>query len=127
MEVEVLVGPTGCGKTSSIINDDNCEEVFIVDTSNERFPFDGYEGEKTILFDDFYGQIPYEQMLRYLDRYKVKLNIKNGHTYAAWNKVYITSNKEVCEWYNCNMDAFNRRISKLLSFNQRGFRLDRNS
>ena len=96
------------------MNDDN---VFLVNCENANFPFDAYDGEHTILFDDFYGQIPYETLLRYLDRYKVRLNVKGSYTYANWYKVFFTSNMDIMEWYpGKNIDALLRRITKTINF-----------
>ena len=49
---EVLWGDAGVGKTRAAFEYD--PNLFTVNT-DETFPFDGYNGEKTILIDDFYG------------------------------------------------------------------------
>jgi len=89
----------------------------------DTFPFDGYEGQKEILIDDFYGNIKLNFLLKILDGHKLRINIKGGHRYALWNKVYITSNTQVDEWYQTIMltnpklkDALDRRITKTIQF-----------
>lgn len=52
------------------------------------------------------------EFLRILDRYPYKCNIKGSHTMANWTKVYITSNHAVEKWYDKNLDAVTRRITK---------------
>jgi len=107
--VEVIWGPAGTGKTRSV--HDREDNVFTVNT-DEAFPFDGYEGEQAILLDDFYGGIKYHNLLRILDGHQYRVNVKGGHRYACWRRVYITSNTPPEGWYNMGMTpALERRIN----------------
>ena len=53
-------------------------------------------------------------MLNLLDGYRLRLPIKGGFTYAAWTKIFITSN-QISEPYSMasieHKAAFDRRIS----------------
>lgn len=66
------------------------------------------------MFDDFYGWIPWGQFLRLLDGYRMNLQIKGGFVPKNWDRVIITSNKKVEDWYNRfgEYDALLRRITK---------------
>ena len=64
VDVEVLVGDAGTGKTKSAF--ERYPNIFTVNT-DETFPFDGYNGEEAILIDDFYGGLKYHHLLRILD------------------------------------------------------------
>lgn len=115
VEVVVLYGGAGTGKTSYVTK--NNQDVFFVNPS-ESFPFDGYDREKTICLDDFYGDIKYSYLLRILDGHQLRIPIKGSHRFARWTKVFITSNKHPSEWYSKGLtDALKRRITKLITFN----------
>lgn len=97
VHVEWLWGCPGCGKTRQVMEMDS---VYKLD-----FPykwFDGYEGEQMLLIDDYQElAISRGQLLNLLDGYRQRLETKGGHTWALWNKVYITSNmnpKKLSDW-----------------------------
>ena len=80
--------------------------------------FDNYEQEDCLLIDDFDDTaVPIELMLQLLDGYRQRLPIKGGHTYAAWEKVIITTNI-FSELYASapqeKLDAFRARTSLTL-------------
>lgn len=117
VEVYVLIGPTGCGKTSLAYKNDPglykllCEE-------NRPLWFDGYDGEKTLLIDEMGPDcIPYSFMLGMLDSYELRLPIKGGFTYANWTRVFITSNKSMENWWHGkDISALKRRITRCKIF-----------
>lgn len=116
VKVRVLIGPPGIGKTRSIYDKyPDCYRLCCME--KQAIWFDGYEGEKVLLIDDMDKDcIPYGMMLAICDRYPLRLPIKGDFTYAAWDRVYITSNKRVERWWNgANCDAFNRR-AKVINF-----------
>lgn len=113
--VNVLWGDAGVGKTRRVM-ELTYGKVFRVNVE-DSFPFDGYDYEEAILFDDFYGGLKINNMLHVLDGYQLRLNVKHGHSYANWKTVYITSNRHPDTWYP-NVDprvkkAFDRRISSI--------------
>lgn len=118
-DVEVILywGASGTGKTAAIMD----EHPDIYRVYRDSLSFEDYSGDvKTILFDEFVGGIRYDIFFGLLDVYRLRVNVKYGHAYAAWNKVYITSNKHYSEWYpNLNEQqkiALSRRISKVVHF-----------
>lgn len=119
LEVNVLYGPTGCGKTRQAM----AEAGYKIEGSNLKW-WDGYEGEKCILIDEFANQIPITELLNILDGYQLRLSIKGGHTYALWNKVYITTNLNFDEWYpNAKLmhkEALLRRITRFAEVSPTG-------
>ncbi len=108
--VEVLIGPTGSGKTRRAAGE---ADHFFVPCS-DRLWFDGYRGERTLILDDFYGNIKYSLLLRILDGYELQLPIKGGFIWAGWTKVIITSNAEPGDWYKKGFTpALARRITNI--------------
>lgn len=70
------------------------QDVFSLAIGNNKNPwFDGYNGEKILLIDDYKnGDIKDNVLLRICDVYPLTPPIKGGHTIAAWDWVIITSN-----------------------------------
>lgn len=97
VQVHVIYGKTRAGKTRFCMEQD--PNLYKQDCKNDKLWFDGYQGEKTILFDDFYGQVKIADMLKYLEGYRCRCEVKGGFTYAGWTTVYITSNVHPDKWY----------------------------
>lgn len=115
VETIALIGKAGSGKTSYVYNKHGLKNVFTIDSKMAKTDFWGtYCGQDVLLIDDFNGFIKYQYMLRILDRYPLELNIKNSHFFAAWTKVYITSNVNPGMWYRSIGDNFKRRVKVCL-------------
>lgn len=111
LSVYSLTGEAGCGKTSFVYKTEGYKNVFTVDQKMMKTDFWGtYDGETVLLIDDFSGWIPYSYLLRILDGHPLSLNVKNGNTFAAWTKVYITSNVKPGMWYRTSGDNLKRRF-----------------
>ena len=95
VNVEVLWGTTGTGKTRKAVE----AGAFKWSPSDPEW-FNGYQGEDVLLIDEFYGQIKPGRLLELLDGYSCRLPTKGGFVYAAWTKVFITSNTDPDSWYN---------------------------
>jgi len=111
VKVIFLIGSSGTGKTRWAW--DNYPELY---TKPEGNWWDGYTGQNTILLDDYYGDIPYSQFLKVLDRYPLNLQIKGGFIPANYTTVIITSNDNYDRWYRQNTDAITRRIHQTINF-----------
>jgi len=80
--------------------------------------FQGYEGQAVICIDDFYGTIDIDTFKRMVDKYPMKVNIKNGHAELLARRIYVTSNIGWKNWWPSellgnvnNTDAIQRRIT----------------
>lgn len=115
VKVIVLYGKTGSGKTRRAIESAG-NDYYKLDQANNVW-FDGYDGEKTLIIDDFYGWIRFGHLLNILDGHPLRLEVKGGFTYALWTTVYITSNVPHHEWYKLltqtQRDALERRITEV--------------
>lgn len=121
LEVHVLWGDPGTGKTRSVYDEHGFQSVYTLTTSaNGAVWFDGYDGQEILLIDDFRGFIPFQFFLKILDIYPLRLDIKGSFTYAAWKKVYITSNHPVQDWYRSDANhciaALERRITHTIHY-----------
>lgn len=90
MVVEFIHGATGTGKTTYAMDESNGPVYKI--TGDELQWWCGYEGEKTLVIDEYDNNVPITRMLNLLDKWRLRLPIKGGYTWAEWNKVIITSN-----------------------------------
>lgn len=112
LRVSVFWGTAGSGKTKRAIDEGDDWWILNAPRQNGALWFDGYEGESTLIIDDFYGWIKYYDLLRILDGYQLRLEIKGGFRYAKWTRVIVTSNKEWSQWYPNvgDLSALRRRI-----------------
>ena len=109
--VTVLVGPPGCGKSRYAA--EKCTDPYY--KPNGEW-WDGYTGQDQVIFDDYYGWIKYDEMLRCCDRYPHRVPVKGGFKPFVSKEIYITSNKEVEEWYKFDVAALFRRITVYLVY-----------
>lgn len=107
----VIVGEPGKGKTKWVY--DNYKEIYSKPTGKW---WDGYMGEETVLIDDYEGEIEYREMLKVLDRYPHKVEIKGGYVNLKAKTIIITSNEPIEKWYNRNeIKALERRIDQKIN------------
>lgn len=120
IEVNVLIGEPGTGKTKYVF--DNEKDLYVVpEPQNGNVWFDGYQGQEAVLFDDYYGQCKYHYLLRLLDRYPMQVPIKGGFTQWKPKRIYLTSNKQHHQWYSKpDIRALDRRIHKIFIFEAGG-------
>ncbi len=81
-------GATGSGKTRKAME---YPDVYKIQGKQLQW-WDGYEGEKTLVIDEYNNDIGITELLGILDGYQLRLAIKGSFTYANWDTVIITSN-----------------------------------
>lgn len=115
LEVIVLWGPSGSGKTRTVYDTEGLENVYSLNTNEGKLWFDGYESQRVLLIDEFYGGIKYGHLLNLLDIYPLRLEVKGGSVWANWTRVYITSNSHPEMWYKGvpDINAMMRRIKEI--------------
>ena len=117
IEVIVLWGDAGTGKTRTAYEEEPGLWTLPPATKSQSVWFDGYCGQDTILIDDFYGGcgVSYPMLLRLLHGYKFQLPVKGGFVWKRWKKVYITSNEPPESWYpNGLTPALKRRLTHII-------------
>lgn len=114
VETDLFIGDAGTGKSRKAR--ELYPEAFTVNPE-DSFPFDGYDGEKEIIIDDFEGQLKYKHLLKILDGHQLRINVKGSHRYARWTKVVITTNEPAERWYQRGLTpALQRRITRVTEF-----------
>ncbi len=118
VEVEIYKGSTGTGKTRKAMK----EAGYLIGGDELRW-WDGYQGEKTICIDEYANQVNCTTLLRLLDGYKKRLEIKGGHTWAQWTKVIITTNLDELHENALpeHRAALYRRVTLIANFDDKDF------
>lgn len=118
IEVVYCYGVTGAGKTRSVLDEFGDSNVFRV--TDYQHPFDGYNCQEVIVFDEFRSSLPLKDMLNYCDIYPIELCARYSNKYACYNKVFIISNwkleRQYAELRKDDLEswrAFLRRIHKI--------------
>lgn len=107
----VYWGPPGTGKSSRALVEGGQSAFWLPKPhSNGSVWWDGYEGQETVVIDEFYGWIPRDLMCRICDRYPLLVETKGGSTQFLAKKVIITSNKPPQDWWRCGLGAMERRL-----------------
>lgn len=116
-EVNIIVGPTGTGKTRRVF-DAMGDDVYVKDHTKW---WDGYTGQRAILLDEFSSREHFgiEETLRLLDRYPYQGQTKGGYVNINSPYIWVTSNIEFEQHFinvtQEQLDALNRRISNKIN------------
>ena len=90
LEVIYIFGKTGGGKTRSVMDKfgyTNCYRV-----TDYKHPFDTYDGQDVIIFEEFRSGLKHGDMLNYLDGYPLLLPCRYFNRQACFTKVFIITN-----------------------------------
>ena len=123
-----LYGTTGTGKSR---------------WAHEKFPgaywkdadtkwFDGYKGEETVILDDFRPtkELTFQMILRLVDRYPMKVQVKGGYVNFAPKRIIVTTPKCIqqtfthLEWIGDeSLEQLHRRFPHQMEFRTDNFQL----
>jgi len=116
-QVILYVGQTGGGKTRLAY--ESWPDLFELPVSTNLW-FDGYQGQETVLLDEFSGQLPLVNALKLLDNYYVRhWPIKGGFVWFNPKRIVVTSNQLPAQWYDYSnrmeeQRALRRRFTKVV-------------
>lgn len=125
LKSEYIFGASGTGKTRGIIEKHGFNNVYRVTDYNH--PFDSYNNQNIIVFEEFRSSLRISDMLNYLDIYPLELPCRYVNRVACYEQVYIVSNWELEKQYKNSQDedyetwkAFLRRIHKVSFYKENG-------
>lgn len=129
LEVTYISGATGTGKTRGVLENNGYSNVYRV--TDYKHPFDNYNGQPVIAFDEFRSSLNIKDMLLFCDIYPIELPSRYTNKFACYNKVYIISNwsleKQYLEIQRDDVEswkAFLRRIHKVVIYEDIGKRIE---
>lgn len=100
VQVRVIYGDTGTGKTSAVLKGlQSLGSVCRVTNWGSAGTFDGYDGQDSLVLDEFAGQPPIEALLTWLDVYPVTLPARYRARQAMFVRVALVSNTAPWDWY----------------------------
>lgn len=119
LKVYWFYGDTGTGKSKKVhdLVLENPDDVYF--KSPESIWFDGYDGQRTVVLDDFRKNwMTFGFLLRVLDVYPLQVQRKGSSVYANWTQVFITCPQPPTELYATheNVAQLSRRVTKVFSF-----------
>lgn len=124
--VAVFQGPSGCGKSRLAREEAGAggEPYYFLSRNGAGrgapVYWDGYDGEKHVVIDEYYGWIPFTFLLRLLDRYPVAVNQRGSQVGFSATHIWFTSNHPYHTWYpNISPEhtvALQRRISRVVTW-----------
>jgi len=98
-EVIVLWGPTGSGKSRDARILHWPELDAYVWNSSQGAWWDGYQGQKKIILEEFRGQMTFGDLLLLLDRHAMRVQIKGGHAQIQADRIVICAPTPPATWY----------------------------
>lgn len=101
-EVHVRWGEPGTGKSKFVYDEHGARNIYELNLGDgclKSVWWDGYQGQPIILINDFDGELGWKYLLRLLDRYPFRMQIKGGHCWRLATHIYITANKPPTDWY----------------------------
>ncbi len=99
VNVIALVGDSGCGKSYFAEHYDERDHTYPMGDTDPVW-VDGYNGERTIVIEEFKAKMPFEFLLRLLDGYRLNMPKKGGFVWGQHTTVILTSNDPPDRWYN---------------------------
>jgi hypothetical protein len=100
VHVSVYAGNSRGGKTYDAMHRD--EDFYKIEGKHLKW-WDGYNGEDTLIINDYNNDVGITDLLTLLEGYQRRLSVKGSFTYANWTKVIITTNKEPHELHTTAM------------------------
>ncbi|MGL4547181.1 viral replication protein [Eubacterium aggregans] len=125
LTVTYIYGRSGTGKTRSVMEKYGYSNVYRV--TDYDHPWDGYQSQDVVVFEEFRSSLKISDMLNYLDGYPLTLSCRYLNRVSCFTQVYIITNlvfddqfKDVQRNHPETWLAFCRRIGDIICRNAEG-------
>ena len=118
-EVFYYYGPPGTGKSRRALEEAKSIAPDSIYYKPRGLWWDGYQQQKCVIIDDFYGWIKYDELLKICDRYPYKVQVKGSMEEFKATHIWITSNIDTDVLYKFegyDDAALRRRITVHIRF-----------
>ncbi len=122
-EVIIVVGPPATGKSEYVRRmwgggeneEDKVFTLSLPSTADDKVWWDGFNGQGTVVLDEFCGQIDIKAMNQLLDKYPYRVGVKGLTKRFTATRIVITSNNDPTTWWPkataLEFDTFRRRVT----------------
>lgn len=126
-ELHILWGVSDSGKSHTARVEAGGDAYYLsVPKKGQALWWDGYQGQENVVVEDFYGEVDLQTMLKLVDKYPMKIQVKGAMVEFRAKKIWITSNSNWELWYATEFMrvaehkfAFQRRITTVREFKER--------
>lgn len=125
LDVTYIYGKSRTGKTSYVYDKHGFQDVYRI--TNYQNPFDLYDGQPIILFEEFRSSLKITEILTLLEGYPTTLKARYNDKIACYTQVYIVSNISLIDQYPEvqvqspeTFNAFLNRFDKIIHFTDVG-------
>lgn len=102
-EIIVYYGRTGTGKSYLARRDyPDAYYCMLPDKPGQRLWWDGYEGQETVVFDEFRCFISFSILLQILDCYPLRVQVKGASVQLRASRFIFTTNLDPRGWYSAD-------------------------
>ena len=98
LKVNYITGSTGLGKSRDILDEYGDENVYRV--TDYQHPFDSYQCQPVIVYEEYRSSLRLQDMLNYLDIYPVVLPARYTQRVCCAVTIYLTSNWQFEQQYS---------------------------
>lgn len=98
-KVAILWGDSGSGKSSAAWTAAGADAYLMCENGSGPQWWQGYRGQKQVIFDEFSGKYPYRQLCQVIDIHPYRVQCKGGSAALSATHFIFTSNTEPEEWY----------------------------
>lgn len=94
-------GVAGAGKTRWVFKNWTVKDVYFKSKPTASADWwDGYQGQKVVVWDDFYGEHKFSDMLNWTDTYFRQVPVKGAFVWLRNTINVFTSNKDPSTWWS---------------------------
>ncbi len=112
-EVWIFWGDPGTGKTRTAF--ERWPDAYVKPNNGKWW--DGYDGQETVIFDDFKGSaMSLHDFQRVIDRYPLQMEVKGGYVNVNATRYVFTSNHPPAEWYSEEADRYGTVARRVKEF-----------